>query len=191
MAYFLTALDYLGKDEGGYVNNPHDSGGETYKGIARKKNPTWCGWPMIDQKKQDMAADFPACLETDDILQAAVQVFYRQLYWNAVEGDLINSQDVANKLFDSAVLVSVKRAVLLLQHAYNNVFGPGGAPAGVHLDEDGMMGPKTVAAVNWLTNPDKLLWFYRRALKAFLDGVANENPDDEIFRHGWELRAEK
>ena len=27
--------------EGGYVNDPSDSGGETYCGIARNSNPNW------------------------------------------------------------------------------------------------------------------------------------------------------
>ena len=37
--------------EGGYVNDPSDSGGETYCGIARNSNPKWEGWKIVDAHK--------------------------------------------------------------------------------------------------------------------------------------------
>lgn len=46
---FLKSYDILIKHEGGYVNDPDDKGGETYKGIARKFNPDWKGWKIIDK----------------------------------------------------------------------------------------------------------------------------------------------
>ena len=37
--------------EGYYVNDPSDSGGETYCGIARNSNPKWQGWKIVDKHK--------------------------------------------------------------------------------------------------------------------------------------------
>jgi lysozyme family protein len=38
MAEFKTAFEVTMKAEGGYVNDPDDPGGETYKGSARARN---------------------------------------------------------------------------------------------------------------------------------------------------------
>lgn len=54
MADFNKAhLEVMG-NEGGYANNPADSGGETYKGIARKFHPAWPGWKMVDDLKRSL-----------------------------------------------------------------------------------------------------------------------------------------
>ena len=52
MAIFNLAYKKLEVAEGGYVNDPDDKGGETYKGISRKANPNWAGWISIDQIKK-------------------------------------------------------------------------------------------------------------------------------------------
>ncbi|MCL2029533.1 MAG: hypothetical protein FWG97_03875 [Deltaproteobacteria bacterium] len=39
--------------EGGYVDDPLDAGGETFRGISRKNHPKWPGWPLISQAKAD------------------------------------------------------------------------------------------------------------------------------------------
>ncbi len=51
MADFKTAIEATLKAEGGYVNDPDDPGGETYKGIARNRNSKWSGWTHIDLLK--------------------------------------------------------------------------------------------------------------------------------------------
>ena len=43
------------KHEGGYVFDPDDSGGETYKGVARKFHSKWEGWSKIDLHSQLVA----------------------------------------------------------------------------------------------------------------------------------------
>ena len=46
MAQFEPAFEQMMQDEGGYVLHevPGDTGGMTYAGIARNKNPQWPGW---------------------------------------------------------------------------------------------------------------------------------------------------
>ena len=60
MANFGDAFKKLSIKEGGYVNDKDDAGGETYKGISRRYNPTWQGWTMIDSYKSDttISADY-------------------------------------------------------------------------------------------------------------------------------------
>ena len=48
MADFNKAYKATMGHEGGYVDDPADKGGETYKGIARRYNPGWGGWKQID-----------------------------------------------------------------------------------------------------------------------------------------------
>ena len=50
--------------EGGYVDDPDDRGGETYKGISRKNHPAWEGWEIIDSMKEMEHSVFPENLET-------------------------------------------------------------------------------------------------------------------------------
>lgn len=54
MANFKIALDKVLSREGGYINDPDDKGGETYKGISRKYNPDWKGWRIIDNTKKNI-----------------------------------------------------------------------------------------------------------------------------------------
>jgi len=115
MANFLLAHKKTAKNEGGYVNDPSDAGGETYKGWARIKNPTWGGWKVIDSYKG--RKNFPACLENDDTLQKLVYVGYVRDYWTPIMGDKIKSQAVANQLYDTAVNTGVSRAIKLCQQS--------------------------------------------------------------------------
>ena len=52
MALFTPAFTLSKINEGGWVNDPNDIGGETYRGISRKFNPKWNGWSVIDEMKK-------------------------------------------------------------------------------------------------------------------------------------------
>ena len=47
MTDFDRALAFVLEREGGWVNNPNDKGGETYRGVARNYNLYWPGWNRI------------------------------------------------------------------------------------------------------------------------------------------------
>lgn len=123
--------------EGGYVNDPADPGGETYKGVARKMNPTWAGWAHIDAAR---GAGFPANLEADAVLQGCVKSFYQFSYWGPAGCDAV--PDVLKfELFDFAINTSAPgrpaTAIKCLQRA-------------VGADVDGVLGPNTLLHVNSL-----------------------------------------
>lgn len=123
MASFAKHIGSLITKEGGYVltDNPNDRGGQTYAGISRKWNPDWPGWAVIDR------GGVPA--------KELVDGFYRVRYWNAICGDKLKSDDVAEILLSSAVLSGAGTAVWLAQMA-------------VGAKPDRRMGPKTLKAVN-------------------------------------------
>ena len=87
------AFDLLMINEGGYVNNFHDSGGETKYGISKKAYP-----------------DLDICSLT---LEQAKEIYKRD-YWNRCKCDYLpDSLSVA--VFDFAVNSGVSRAVKYLQ----------------------------------------------------------------------------
>lgn len=112
MADFKKAIAPVLAHEGGYVNDPDDNGGETYKGISRKFWPRWTGWPFIDNAKKQ--AGFPESLAKVSGLQDSVLAFYRDNFWKPIGGDAIEHSEVARLILDSAVnegvIVAVKRA---------------------------------------------------------------------------------
>ena len=109
MANYKEAIAKVLRTEGGYVNDPDDAGGETYKGIARKFWPAWIGWEIVDKMKSNVG--FPKCLNEASYIQAAVMSFYKINFWDKVGGDHIASQTIADNLVDSAVNEGIKSAV--------------------------------------------------------------------------------
>ena len=60
MAEFKISLQKTLAHEGEYVNDPVDSGKETYRGISRTNHGDWKGWSIIDQYK--VKPNFPFSL---------------------------------------------------------------------------------------------------------------------------------
>lgn len=114
MANFEKALELVLKNEGGYVNDPNDNGGETYKGISRRANPQWSGWKIIDGYKKKYK-DFKKKLDSDNKLQKCVKSLYRSNYWNPIKGDDLVHQDMAEEMFDAAVNLGITKAIKLAQ----------------------------------------------------------------------------
>src|ERR1700733_3717493 len=95
MADPLIAIKKTLINEGGYVNDLNDAGGETNMGISKKQ------FPNLDIKN----------LTQDQ----AVQI-YRDGYWKPLYSQ-ISDQHIADKLFDIGVLFGVATTVKLLQTA--------------------------------------------------------------------------
>lgn len=169
MADFLKAYERTAEQEGGYANDPADRGGETYKGIARKFHPHWHGWAIVDaipNKKRGQT--FPGSL-----LSGHVKDFYRSSFWNKMGGDKIQSQRVAEFIYDWYV---------------NS--GAGGlkkVQAAVGVTADGQIGPKSIAAINAIDEAelmDKLIC----ARLAFVSAIVAANPSQSKFLKGWNNR---
>ena len=106
MAEFIDAYEKMIRNEGGYVNHKvkGDRGGQTYAGIARAFHSDWQGWQLID------AGD----LESDQLI-TFVMAFYRENFWDRLKASAINSQEIAESLFDFSVNTGVRTAVKLAQ----------------------------------------------------------------------------
>lgn len=109
MADFWIADRITGKHEGFYSNHPSDAGGETLWGIARKRNPQWRGWAIVDNYRKQ--SNFPANMRNDQNLHRLRGEFYKTNFWNPIRGDEIRSQRVANEIYDTGVNMGVSVAI--------------------------------------------------------------------------------
>lgn len=166
MANFEPAFEQMIKDEGGYVLHeiPGDTGGVTYAGIARNKNPQWSGWALVDKK------EFGGSLTT------MVRDFYRAEFWGKMRGDELTNQDVANTIFNFGVNAGMSMAVKLAQLV-------------VGATPDGGIGPKTVERLNQITDGQRFKEQYALAKIARYAEICNRNRTQSKFLLGWVNRT--
>lgn len=180
MADINKSLQKLYPIEGGYVNDKTDRGGETYRGITRVNWPKWRGWIIIDALKAEPG--FPKNLANHPELMEMVPEVY-VWYWNSIGGPELESQDIADELFDTAVNTGPVVAVRIAQQALNFLNKNGYEFA--DMEVDGKMGPKTLSLINGYKYERSLL----KALNA-LQGhhyinLVLKDPTQEKFFRGW------
>lgn len=183
MADFKKAFKKIMIYEGGYVNNPKDFGKETYKGISRKYNPDWSGWEIIDYYKT--IDNFPNNLENDFVLQEKTKELYKINYWNKFSGDLIDSQCIANKLFDIAVNIGVNKSIKFLQFTLN-ILNKDDSNI-LRLEEDGRFGHKTNTALKyWAEKEEQTILKMLNILQGnhYLN-LVSQSSNQKIFIRGW------
>lgn len=149
MAKFEIAEKITGRNEGGYANNPSDTGGETINGIARNHWPKWDGWKTIDEIKAGLIANkkpvnalhINQAIRTNPKFYSLISKFYKQNFWDVLKLDLVNDQQLANSVYDFGVNSGTGRSANFLQKSVNDVCSIG-------LIVDGQIGNKTINAVN-------------------------------------------
>lgn len=166
MAEFGKIIGFVRQHEGGYVNDPNDAGGETYCGISRKHNPTWKGWVAVDARKP---LRYNAVIK-DAALETLINDHYQSAYWQAIGGNEIKSQAVANMVFDWQVN-SGDASTKALQRI-------------VGVYPDGIVGPRTIAAVNAMP-ADLLLVKLRQYRTDFYKELARRKPTNQRYLKGW------
>lgn len=157
--------------EGGYVNDPADSGGETNFGITVTiaRNHGYNG-PM---------RDMPVNVAFD---------IYSAKYWDAVKADdLVElSEAVAEEVVDTSVNMGPSRAGKFLQRALNVLNSE--AKLYADLTVDGAIGPATLSALAaYLDQRNEMV--LSRALNclqgSFYIELAERREKDERFVYGW------
>lgn len=111
MADFNLAYPKTKGNEGGYAHIPGDTGGETYMGISRKWFPAWAGWSIVDTYKPLK----PGQVIQNTRLMEAVKGFYKKEFWDKLNGDSIDDQLIAERLYDFGVNAGVGRSIKQIQ----------------------------------------------------------------------------
>jgi len=159
---FEKALKRILKHEGGFVNDPLDSGGMTNLGVTKRVWEEFVGHPVSEA---DMRALTPE----------KVGSMYKLKYWNSSYCEVL-PKGLDYVVFDFAVNAGTGRSVKTLQQAIGCV-------------SDGVIGPKTMAAIND-ANPKDLIAKFSDARADFYQGIVARKPDQARFIKGWLNRVE-
>lgn len=147
--------------EGGFTlhRNPTEVA-ETYAGIYRKVFPNWKGWQYVDRDKTP-----PTEL---------VREHYYEEFYKVLEG--IQSGKIRFIIFEFAVNAGLKKSIKIAQ-----------VVAGVIAD--GVLGPKSLAALNAQDEERFVTNFTLARIKHYLD-LANKAPQRYgVYLRGWLNRA--
>ena len=192
MADFEQAFQITLGHEGGYVFDPDDAGGETYRGVARRYHPGWPGWEIIDQlkKQAETRRQLNKLLGEDSGLQQQIRNFYKQHYWDRFQGDAVGSQELAEELFDTGVNMGVHRAVRFLQEGLNLLNR--NQKNFKDILEDGKSGSGTLGALNnYLAKdpPEHLLKIMNVLQGMHYIEYMRKSPTQEKYARGWLKRV--
>lgn len=142
--------------EGGFSNHPNDKGGATMRGITIGTFRSVYGQGKSVQDLKNM---------TD----AQWLYIFKKLYWNRWKADEIENQSIANLLVDW-VWGSGTTGIKLAQGVLGVV-------------QDGIVGPKTLAAVNSQDASTLFAKLWKRRKEHF-EAIAKK-PGQSVFLRGW------
>lgn len=152
------------KISGVVTDNPADRGGRTRFGIAETYNPDLTKTGFYDTMGFTEAFDL-------------ANYIYKSKYAAPLQIAKINSQDVANALLSFAINQGTGTAVMILQRSLG-------------LDDDGILGPKTLAVIN-NNSPSFILNSLYTMESVYYNDIVKKNPSQHVFLAGWINRAKQ
>lgn len=161
MADIKKLIPFLLKWEGGFVNDPVDLGGATNKGITIKT--------FISYRKA-INGPPPTIKDLKNIPDEEWTSVLKMFFWDKWKADDIKSQSLANILVDW-VWASGVYGIKIPQRMLG-------------VQQDGIVGPKTIEALNkeipyifWLSLVEER--------KDFVDNIVKNNHSQIRFKQGW------
>ena len=154
---------FILKWEGGFVNDPDDLGGATNMGV------TIGAWKSCGYDKDgdgDIDVDDLHLLTREDVVNRVLKPYY----WDRWKADSIQDQSVANILVDW-IWASGVHGIKIPQDLLGVI-------------PDGIVGPKTLAAVN-SRNPRELFDQIKIARFDFIEDICRKRPANNKFKRGW------
>lgn len=166
-----SVIDAIIKVEGGYVDDPSDSGGETNYGIT---------------VAVARASGYSGSMR--EMPRYVAEGIYAAKYWDSVKADQIAklSERVAEEVVDTGVNMGVGRAARFLQRSLNVLNQQSKLYA--DLVVDGGIGPATLTALGgYLGSRDEgtLVKMLNCLQGAFYVELAERREKDERFVYGW------
>ena len=158
MADYKKLIPFIKKWEGGYANHPNDRGGCTNSGVTISTYRTFYGSKKTCEDLKKM---------TDDQWEH----IFKTGFWDRWKADQIENQSIANLVVDW-VWASGVHGIKYPQEVL-----------GVY--PDGIVGPKTLKAINDYPNQKELfqkLWDRR---KKHFEDIVKKSPSQKVFLKGW------
>ena len=154
MANVNILAPFILKWEGGYVNDPVDKGGATNKGV------TIATWRRVGYDKDgdgDIDVADLKLLTKEDVVNRVLKPHY----WDKWKADQIESQSIANILVDW-VWGSGVHGIKIPQRMLG-------------VTQDGIVGPKTLAALN-AEDPRTLFDRIKKERELFFNNIVKRDP---------------
>lgn len=163
---FEFAFQRMMRNEGGFVlhKNEGDRGGWTFAGIAENFWPDWAGWSIVKSGRED-----------DPHLTQLVRDFYKTNFWDRISLDDVQNKIVTYNIFDFAVNAGTRTSSKLAQIA-------------VGATPDGIIGPKSIAALNKVDQQEFELKFAIAKIKRYIH-ITDKNRTQTRFLRGWIKRT--
>lgn len=158
---FEKAVDYVIRNEGGYVFDEDDEGNETNYGISSRS------YPNLDIKHLT--------------LKDAKKIYFCD-FWHKGRFEEIDDYAVATQVFDLSVNMGIRAAIIVLQRALRSV--------GINVVEDGLIGSQTLSAVK-KSDPRCLLAAIKSEAAGYYRMIVCSKPGQTKFLNGWLNRAYK
>lgn len=161
MADVKKLAPFLLKWEGGFVNDPDDLGGATNMGVTMKTYTAYCkkkGYPV------------PTVERLKGLSREQWTEILKVMYWDRFKADEIASQSVANICVDwlwGSGVTAIRRVQEL-----------------VGVEADGIVGAKTLAAIN-SRSALPLFGQIKRIRAEYISEICAKRPKNEKFRRGW------
>lgn len=162
MANYKELVPKVLKWEGGWSDDPADKGGATMKGV------TLATYVAYRAKK---GLSVPSKQDLKNISQNEWNDIFKNLYWDRWKADTINNQSIANLIVDWVWT--------------SGIYGIKFPQQVLGVTADGIVGPKTISAINNYPNQKELfdkLWDRR---KQHFTAIANSRPGNKKFLKGW------
>lgn len=145
----------------GFANDPDDLGGATMCGVTLATFTEYCrrkGYPR------------PTIVRLKAITYKEWLEILKTMFWDKWKADQINNESVALILVDW-VWGSGKYGITIPQRA-------------IGVTADGIVGPKTIAAVN-ARDPKQLFDLIRKERLAYIERICKSRPTNLKYKRGW------
>ena len=169
MSNLNKTLDHILQVEGGFVNHPTDPGGATKYGVTQYTLNAY-----LDRTGADR-------YDVRFLHKSTAREIYKYMYWDPLGFDAIQSDTVATVIFDQLINQGVGRVPRRVQSvALSLRRNPGPV--------DGIMGPKTIQAVN-SCSPYRFNREFLLHSQLYYAKIVRDKPQMSAFIVGWTRRV--
>lgn len=161
---FDQAIKFTLSEEGGFVDNPHDSGGATNHGVTQSRYDDYRDTRKLPRQSVALITD------------SEVRELYENMYWEPSKCQLMHSPlDICH--FDWSVNHGISGALKTLQ-------------AALGVTPDGIFGKQTSSALA-IADPTETAQAYNVLRREWYRNRVKQRPDQEVFLNGWLGRVDR